>query len=342
MSTNTLAPPETTTQPTRVRKVRLDPVFVIGYKRSGTTVFRLMLNAHERLFIPTESEYIQRAPRVLGRRVFQTEDIDELLERLPHGSFDLFMDRDVIRPYLEAALPGDVSVVIAALYQACAEHLGKSDTRWGDKKPQHWQFIEGLRRWYPDAQFIHICRDPRDVIASIEQHLGEQVCGRAWLPAHIISAWHWNHVIRQMHRCAWCFPGTHFTEVRYEDLMAETERELRRLCVFLGLPFNPQMTQFQEQAKDERVQGAYKFGELHVNTAKPTTTQRIGRHQSTLSLRQIADIEAVAAEGMRIKGYKSSAAPVGPFRRISLKMLCAALSCAWVFLRLTRRLRGSL
>ncbi|MBX2852835.1 MAG: sulfotransferase [Phycisphaeraceae bacterium] len=342
MSTSTLEQTEQMNTQATQREVRLDPVFVVGYKRSGTTVFRLMLNAHDQLFIPTESEYIQRAPKMMGKGVFQKEDIDGLLERLPHGSFDLFMDREMMRPYLESALPGDLSVVIAALYQACAEQLEKQGARWGDKKPQHWQFIDGLTKWYPDAQFIHICRDPRDVIASIEQHLSEQVHGRGWLPAHVISAWHWDHVIRQMQRQSHRLPETRFTQVRYEDLMADTEGELRRLCGFLNLPFLDQMTKFQEQAKDERVQGSHEHGDLHVNTAKEVTTNRIGRYQASFTASQVADIEAVATKGMEIKGYVPSAKPVGPVRRLYLKTLCMTFSGAWACIRLFRRLRGSL
>lgn len=342
MSTSTLEQAETMQQQQTQREVRRDPVFVVGYKRSGTTVFRLMLNAHGQLFIPTESEYIQRAPKLLGRRVFQQDDIDELLQRLPHGSFDLFMDREMMRPYLESALPGDLSVVIAALYQACAEQLEKPGARWGDKKPQHWQFVTGLRGWYPDAQFIHICRDPRDVIASIEQHLSEQVRGRGVMPAHVISAWHWDHVVRQMQRQSERLSDKRFTQVRYEDLMADTESELRRLCDFLGLPFQQEMLHFQEQAKDERVQGSFSHGDLHVNTAKEVTTQRIGRHQDTLSAGQIADIEAVAARGMKIKGYTPSVRPAGPVRRLYLKALCLMFSGAWACMRTMRRMRGSL
>lgn len=342
MSTITLEQTEQMNTQELQRDVRLDPVFVVGYKRSGTTVFRLMLNAHDELFIPTESEYIQRAPKIMGTRLFQKEDIDDLLKQLPHGSFDLFMDREMMRPYLESALPGDLSVVIAALYQACAEQLDNPGARWGDKKPQHWQFIDGLTQWYPDAQFIHICRDPRDVIASIEQHLSDQVHGRGWLPPHVISAWHWNYVIRQMERQSQRLPETRFTQVRYEDLMADTEGELRRLCGFLNMPFLEQMLQFQEQAKDERVQGSHEHGDLHVNTAKEVTTKRIGRYQDSFSPSQVADIEAVAARGMKIKGYAPSAKPVGPFRRLYLKTLCMTFTAAWTGIRLFRRLRGSL
>lgn len=324
------------------RTVRLDPVFVLGYKRSGTTVFRLMLNEHPQLFIPTESEYIQHAPKRFRKRVFQKGQIDTVLKQLPTGSFDQFLDREQMRPYLEAALPGDVSVVIASLYEACAEHLGKPEARWGDKKPQHWQFVPGLRRWYPKAQFIHICRDPRDVIASIEQHLPEQVHGRDLLPSHVISAWHWNHVVRLMQRHADEIDPAVFTQVKYEQLMADPENELRRLCGFLGIEYLPQMLGFQEQAKDDRVQGAFRFGALHENTAKQVSTQRIGRYQNTLSERQVADIEAIAAAGMRIKGYQPTMPPVGLARRLWLKAVCAALSVAWAGIRFGRKLRGSL
>jgi hypothetical protein len=43
--------------------------------------------------------------------------------------------------------------------------------------------------WYPKAQFIDLIRDPRDVVASVEQHFPEQVRGRALLPFHLITAW---------------------------------------------------------------------------------------------------------------------------------------------------------
>ncbi len=151
---------------------------------------------------------------------------------------------------------------LASLYRAWADSVGKHRARWGDKKPHHWQYVYRLRRWYPDAKFLFIVRNPCDVVASVETHFPEQVVGRGIVAPHVITAWQWRRSTLEIERQARDLGDRHLL-LRYEDLVANPEQHAIKICGFLAEDYNPSTLDFQEQARDPRIQGADPTGAAH-------------------------------------------------------------------------------
>ena len=94
-----------------------------------------------------------------------------------------------------------------------AEWQGKE--RWGEKTPQHGWFSETLCDWYPGGTLIHLIRDPRDVVASM-QHVpfaGDSV---------VRNAWTWLACNLAAQRCS---NLPQYLPVRYETLVSQPEKE---------------------------------------------------------------------------------------------------------------------
>ena len=132
------------------------PLLVLGVRRSGTTLLRVMLDRHPDLAVPDESYFI---PQLADRQPAQI-DVDAFIDdlrRLPTIR-DWAVPLDEVRARLRPGMP--LGQAIGAVYETYAARHGKS--RWGDKTPMYMQRLPLLERLFPDARYVHLIRDGRD------------------------------------------------------------------------------------------------------------------------------------------------------------------------------------
>ena len=124
------------------------------------------------------------------------------------------------------------SAVVCRLFEAWSARENKP--RWGDKTPQYVRHIPLLAELFPNARFLHIVRDGRDVALSwLRARFGPQNLYTAALL--------WRRWVRQGRAQGAGLPGHRYLEIRYENLLAETEAVLRQVTAFLGENFQPAM-----------------------------------------------------------------------------------------------------
>lgn len=302
------------------------PFFIVASARSGTTLLRVMLDRHPRLAIPPESHFIPRlwAERRRYGREGRIEDRDRFLRDLAADrrfqSWDLPIE--AVRRDLDStgrAAPAFPEAVAAA-YRAYARARGKE--WWGDKTPRHVNDLPLLGSLFPEARFVHMLRDGRDVALSVLEL--ERLHHRAATPAYF-----WARHIRLARSAAQELGPARFAEVRYEDLLEDPEGELRRVCRFLGLGFEPVMLEHDRQAL-ERIPARQQ--RMHARIALPPT-KGLRDWRTQMSPADVAEFEAVAGRELVAAGYERAAAPPGlPVRAR------AWLRLGWFWLR-SRRLR---
>lgn len=284
--------------------------FVVGVARSGTTLLRLMLDAHPELAIPHETHFVPAVLREPLREPDATrERFFELLTGFPTWE-DLKTPAELFREELLRVEPFDVRDGLRAFYRLYARSRGKG--RWGDKTPPYVRHIRAIHEALPEARFIHILRDGRDVAVSLRP---------LWFaPGESMEALA-DHWVRQITEARAQGMGRPFyMEARYEDLIADPVRELRRICGFLDLSYDPRMMEYHQTArrrleevvtrqdpdgrviitKDERMH-------LHRFTSQPPEPSRIGRWKTELTPGMVAAYEAVAGEMLEELGYKRKA-----------------------------------
>jgi hypothetical protein len=206
--------------------------FIVGVGRSGTTLLRLMLDAHPDLCIPPETGFI---PAAAGRSREQFFKIISQFETWK--DFDLADDAFLAAlRRIEPFVPADG---VRAFYRLYALRLGKS--RWGDKTPGYCIQMAEVQSLLPEAHFIHIIRDGRDVALSVRPLWfapGKDMASlaRDWR-SRVEEAQRLSHTCRR------------YLEVRYESLVVDTEKELKRVCAFIELEYHPQMLCYFEGAR---------------------------------------------------------------------------------------------
>ncbi len=211
-------------------KSRLPVPFVVGVPRSGTTLLRLLLDAHPRLAIPPETAFIPMLVREHGPGPLDPGRFVELVAGFETWP-DFHLARETLASRLESVAGATLGDGLRAFYALYAERRGKQ--RFGDKTPDYGLAIDSIAHLLPEARFLHIIRDPRAVAASV-RHL--------WFsPSRNLSeiAADWVRRIQTTREQAGARASTY--ELRYEDLLADPESMLREICAFIDLDFDPQM-----------------------------------------------------------------------------------------------------
>lgn len=279
------------------------PFFIVGCPRSGTTLLRRLLVCHPRISIPEESHFIPLMHRAYGDPATETE-----ARRLADSILALRWIRDWKCPIDRDALVAcrSFAAVVATLFESHARRDGKR--RWGDKTPQYATCIPLLVDLFPDARFIHIHRDPRDVVPSwIAAPFGPTnpfVAAAAW-DRLVMAGRAGGRIVR---------PGA-YLEIGYETLVRDVEATMRAVCGFLGEEFHPAVltpAAFNGRFQTPRFWGKADSLPPTAMGGAPVESANAGKWRTGLADRDRAIIEAVAAPGMEAFGYPA----VGPAKRV--------------------------
>ncbi|MDX6644595.1 MAG: hypothetical protein QOK40_322 [Miltoncostaeaceae bacterium] len=279
--------------------------FIVGVGRSGTTLLRLMLDAHPDLAIPAETGWVPAAA-ALPAGPDQAAHLVALVTG--HATFpDCGLDPAEYADAVGRLHPFDLAGGVRAFYRLYSAGHGKG--RGGDKSPGHSLRPDAISALLPEARIVHIIRDGRDVALSVRP---------LWFAAgtEIVDlARHWRLTVEGCRdagrRCR------HYTEVRYERLVVDPESELRRVAEVLELSFDPAMLRSHEGARRRlgevttwlRPDGSVlisKEERLHNHrlTSTPPDATRIGRWRSEMSAEERAAFAGEAGALLAELGYE--------------------------------------
>jgi tetratricopeptide (TPR) repeat protein len=224
-----------------------------GFPRTGTTLIEQVLDSHPGLVSSDERE-------AFGRDIFPALWMTPKTPLPTAQAFDaipserLAFQRTRYLDYMAAALNEPIADRV---------HL--------DKNPTLTLLLPGMLRLFPETKLLIALRDPRDVVMScFMQYLPlntNSVCfftleRTARRYAHDMGIWIKLREMIQSPRL----------EIRYEDCVADLEREARRALEFLGLPWDVSVLQYRERLKVKAVSSP-----TYEAVSKPLYTSAIGR-----------------------------------------------------------------
>ena len=302
------------------------PLFIIGMPRSGTKLLRALLCQHESIrvleaeteFLPSMAAWIDRQGPPLSESAFQR--LYEVLRDAPYFTYRRRRDPAFDWRAWRAHCGGRYDV--AGLFEGFARYelgmtmnggeglLGdpldpsspgspldrrssRSEVIWADKSPAYIRHVPLLLKHFPQARIVHLIRDVRDQCASSR---------RAWGKDVRRSAARWASDVLRAHR-QFETHGHGCMEIRFEDLLRDTNGQMRQLCGFLGVEFSCALSQLQQPVE--------RLG----NAAGRSTIMRSNFHtyQESLTPREIEAVESLAWGAMQALGYRPELAR-GPRR----------------------------
>jgi hypothetical protein len=219
--------------------VAFAPIFIVGVPRSGTTLLRVLLDSHSQILALPET------PWLLGTYGGDAS-LRGLLNGLEEGRYGLVRNvAGMAREDVRRAGQG----FLASLFQPVLAQRGKSMVAF--KTPADIRHLDFVTAFLPGARYIHITRDGRDVAMSQLAKKGKFFHDlreyRRLSYANVFRRWvEWEQKVR----ATLCRGGLKVIHLRYEDLIADPERELRRITDFLGVPFERSMLDYASQDHD--------------------------------------------------------------------------------------------
>ncbi len=279
---------------------------IVGAPRSGTTLLRMMLDAHPQLAIPPETGFLTAVAADTSREtLFQT------LTNFPPGQ-PAWNDFGLSKDMLWEALGGTADFLseygVRAFYQLYAARFHKS--RYGDKTPGYCQHMPQIQSLLPEAAFIHIIRDGRDAALSLRPlwfSPGQDV-------ATLARYWR-SHVEKARVDSTLCHK---YMEVRFEALVTNPSGTLTSICEFLELDFDRVMLQFfenahsrlaehQERVRSDGVVLATQQTRLmqQWRTTTPPDITRVGSWRHVMTTEERQQFRLVAGSLLSELGYEN-------------------------------------
>ena len=256
------------------------PLLFVGAERSGTTLLRLLLDRHHELSWHGEFEFAVDPISADG----SWPDRETLVEHLRRDR--VFNHWELQIPYRDDPREILHDFLIQFRQRGGRPRLGATIHRHLDRIPTVW----------PNARYIHILRDPRDVASSMVA-MGWD--GNVWTA---IDRWieveeSWTRLSSQIEADQWI-------EVRFEDLIRAPEQQLSKICRFIGVEFDASMT---APAEGSTYSAPY-----------PSLVEQWRRK---LSPRQLRWIESKAGAMMIERGYEPTDRQAKPAGRLESTML---------------------
>ena len=193
-------------------------------------MLQAMLDSHPDLAIPGESYWVVTQARLQQSR-FSSAQLLRALQVSPHIQ-RWGLDSQVLAEVVLAA--PSFAEAVRSVYSMYAETRGKP--RYADKTPSYVLSMDLLATIFPEAKFIHLIRDGRNVALSVAQGpFGPNDVNRAML--------YWRHHVTRGRESGRRL-GPRYFEVHYEDLVAEPPAVLKKVCRFVALDYSAQMLEY--------------------------------------------------------------------------------------------------
>ncbi len=285
----------------RLRRIeRLQPVFIVGTPKSGTTFLLSLFDSHPSVITLLESAVYHvpsGRPASLSRLMAKLREFYAALEHNIHPA----VSREAFFEMAQAALAESPGSLPKRLLQALlAVALEKSEDAQGrvthfiEKTPRQYDAVDRMFEDFPNAKVIHVLRDPRDnYLALRRMMLDPEYQGINYQPTNFIRdrlLASLDAAYRNVDR-----HGDRYRILFYEDLILGGEGVVREVASWLGIPWHEVLLVPSENG--ELWRGNSLAPDLR-DQLKPFDRRPIGRWKTALSEREVLLVEYV------IKAYK--------------------------------------
>lgn len=268
------------------------PFFIIGSGRSGNTLLRAVLCNHSKISIPPESYVLPNMVRKFkSYNYLPWRELIKIIvgELESHNQF--FTWEIDISPVYQKLLKVDkqnqtLQTIVNEIYTYYSEEKFPNFEIWGDKTPLNTLNLDWLNKLYPNAKYIHIIRDGRDVVSSYlkmgRYNNTEDACRR------------WNKSI-ELGRKFGVDKGNNYYEIRYEEFVTSPKEEIKKVCNFLNIKHENGITNHKE---NNDILGDVNKLEHHNNLSRPINNDSIGKYERNLDKNEIKKIVSLIKDNL--------------------------------------------
>ncbi len=284
----------------------MELTFLMCSERSGSNLLTQIMNAHSQYCGPSPVHLI----RILldHRQRYGDLQQEQNWQMLCSDAQALFEAKTGVWlsewPELDDS-ERTVAALIRAVYQNEAQAAGKP--RVFIKENHLYRYLPFVLSNFPEARVVYLVRDPRDMALSWKK--SPVLRGGVLRAANV-----WQTDQQQgLKVYQWLAESGKIFLLRYEDLLAQPEQELRALCAFLEIPFEYQMLEFQQ---NQLTQANAQRSAMWQNLGQPLLPNNFNKFKKELSITEIMYIEAVCQNEMQALGYPLETATDVPIQQL--------------------------
>lgn len=277
----------------RMNEKNIQPFFIFGSPRSGTSLLSRMLDSHENLTVANESLIFKMFASSLSDYgdLTDIQNQKKLLKDILATRIICYWsplpEFDKIAPLIKQ--PGFAGVIEALI---CSRAPEKILLAWGEKSPGHIFYWKEIKQTFPNAKVVHIVRDGRDVATSI-------INARMGPKTYFAAAKMWCDCLDGIKRIKQDCSENNFIEIRYEDLLSAPKETLQKVCSILGVKYSEDMLKFFKS------KASYQTDSINLkNLNKPLISSNKEKWRKILTDQNLQEFETVAGEHLTLYGYE--------------------------------------
>ncbi len=260
-------------------------VFLCGFPSSGTDLLKNIVNAHSDVLIGGEFPFLPRLAQKYSH-IVSAEIVEDVMTDI--RKIDVYHNLE--RPKFDLTeLKPNSEYSLSEIYRCM---LSEDKVKWkGNKTPQNTENIDKLRILFPDAKFILIIRDIRDVALSWDKKWGKN---------KLLCAAKWNSRMQRGIELSKKLNDGDFLIVKYEDILDDLEEQTRKICDFLNIKYQENMIDFDKYVKNN-IDGKLNYGKSLIRDNSQKWLEKLSKHE-------IKRIEEISLPSLKLFGYPISTA----------------------------------
>lgn len=279
------------------------PFFILGSGRNGSTLLSSMLNQHSKIVVPPEQYFLHLSYikfRLLN--ILEWKDIVKIIfgeamnpNTAPYWNINL--GKSIPKMYELPKSERSLSKLIDEIFATYAREQKPSFEIWGDKTPKNILYVKYIYKMFPNAKFIFLKRDGRDVVSSYikgdtaffgEYNKLENACSL------------WNKSFESWDWLSSKVNDDQMMSINYEDLVTNGRDTLVNFTNFIGYDFEDKMlSSYQKQANVLGVSDA----KAHQNVKGDLSSSSIGKWKERMTKEQIIQTEKLLEKNLKRFNY---------------------------------------
>lgn len=298
----------------------INPFFIVGSGRSGSTLLRMILSSNSKISIPPETWVL--IPLVASlplTKPLNEQQLDQALNIIfNHYRWpDFQIDELEFANKLKEMNAVRIADIMNTIYEYYLIREGKEII--GDKTPPYINIVGEINKIYPNAKIIHLVRDGHDVTMSFHD--------KGWGGRLLYqNAQEWKNSIKMYNKIKKSDLSNQVITIDYESLVMKTEETIKVICDFIGVQYEQGMLEWAEKIK-EKIPDREK--EIHKKLFRKPNQSDVYKWRKDLSLLKILIIESFIGKELKSMNYdlKFNELYYIPLL-VSTRLICSSITLA--------------
>ena len=272
------------------------PIFLLGSERSGTNLLRTRLDNHSNIAGPVPPHILKwlynKEPYYGDLRKDKNFEVlvDDLINiiKIHLAPWEIKFNIENIKTNIS---PEDRSLMSLFEYVFDKYTSIKNKKRWFCKDNNLFNYAWEIKDYFPNAKFIYLVRDPRDVcLSNFKRDTGPSTAYN--------FALQWKE---EQNKCINLYTEESFKDriilIKYEDVLSSPEKIFKNICKFIGEDFESEMLQGKKRKEDNKTK-------QWKNISKNIMKNNKKKYKGKLTKKQIKIIEKITYKEMKFLNYK--------------------------------------